>query len=98
MREMLFALAYRDEAMELAELVYLSTKVKIISREDNNVKMAKELDLLDERREAASRRIEAYQCRITRDFNTNVKFRKLTKCDLVLRRVTLNTRNPSMEF
>lgn len=90
-----FALAFGAEAMEPAELTCLSIRAEAMSREDNDAKMARELDLLDERREVASRRVEAYQRRITRYYNGKVRPRKLAKGDLVVRKVTANTRNPN---
>lgn len=78
--------------MEPAKLTCMSVRAKMINCEDNEVKMASESNLLDERRETASRRVETYQRRITRYYNNNVKPGKLTKGDLVLRKVTSNTK------
>lgn len=56
--EMLFILAYRAESMEPIKLTCLSVRAKMVNWEHNDDKMARKLDLLDERREVASRRLK----------------------------------------
>lgn len=46
-----FVLVYGAEAMEPAELICLSVRAEMMNWEDNDVKMARELDLIDERRD-----------------------------------------------
>ncbi|GFY86953.1 hypothetical protein Acr_05g0005920 [Actinidia rufa] len=53
------------------------------------------LDLLDEKRERAELRQAAYKSRIAKYYNERVKHRSFLPGDLVLRRVTLSTRDPS---
>ncbi|GFY96586.1 hypothetical protein Acr_11g0008920 [Actinidia rufa] len=53
------------------------------------------LDLLDEKRESAELRQAAYKNRIAKYYNERVKHRSFLPGDLVLRRVTLSTRDPS---
>ncbi|GFS36997.1 hypothetical protein Acr_00g0049130 [Actinidia rufa] len=52
------------------------------------------LDLLDEKRESSELRQAAYKGRIAKYYNERVKHRSFLPGDLVLRRVTLSTRDP----
>ncbi|GFY92947.1 hypothetical protein Acr_08g0013430 [Actinidia rufa] len=53
------------------------------------------LDLLDEKRESAELRQAAYKGRIAKYYNERVEHRSFLPGDLVWRRVTLSTRDPS---
>ena len=57
--------------------------------------MTESLDSIDEIREKAQLRVAAYQQKVARYFNSKVKERKFNVGDLVLRRVFLNTRDPT---
>uniref|UniRef100_A0A2N9IPQ6 Uncharacterized protein n=1 Tax=Fagus sylvatica TaxID=28930 RepID=A0A2N9IPQ6_FAGSY len=56
---------------------------------------ASTLDLIDEVRETAKTRMKRYQEKMARHYNSRVKPRQLSVGDLVLRKVTLATKNPS---
>ena len=58
----------------------------------NNTELAFELDHLDERRDQAALRIQAYQQQVARHYNKKVKIRVFKVNDWVLRRVFQNTR------
>ena len=58
----------------------------------NESNLRAELDLLEERRDVARLRTAAYQQRSARYYNCKVRHRVLRIGDLVLRRVTLNTK------
>ncbi|XP_073057374.1 uncharacterized protein [Primulina eburnea] len=55
--------------------------------EDNDMKRATDLDLLEEKREAASIRMEAYKNRIEQYYNRRIIQRSFQVRDLVLRKV-----------
>ena len=57
--------------------------------------MAVKLDLADELRECASIRIAAQKQRMERYYNRRSSFRHFQVGDLVLRKVTLHTKNPN---
>ena len=56
------------------------------------MKLAYELDHLDERRERAALRIQSYQQQVAQHYNKKVRFRVFKVHDWVLRRVFQNTR------
>ena len=58
----------------------------------NNTELAFELDHLDERRDQAALRIQAYQQQVARHYNKKVKIRIFKVNDWVLRLVFQNTR------
>ena len=53
------------------------------------------LDLLEEHRETSRLRVAEYKNRVARYYNSRVKPRSFKVGDLVLRKVMLNTRDPS---
>uniref|UniRef100_A0A2N9F200 Integrase catalytic domain-containing protein n=1 Tax=Fagus sylvatica TaxID=28930 RepID=A0A2N9F200_FAGSY len=61
----------------------------------NEEQLRLNLDLIDEVRETAETRMKRYQEKMARHYNSRVKPRQLSIGDLVLRKVTLATRNPS---
>uniref|UniRef100_A0A2N9J1F3 Uncharacterized protein n=1 Tax=Fagus sylvatica TaxID=28930 RepID=A0A2N9J1F3_FAGSY len=62
---------------------------------ENEEQLRLNLDLIDEVRETAETRVKRYQERMARHYNSRVKPRQLSVGDLVLRKVTLATKNPS---
>ena len=65
-----------------------------IHEEANVEVVTKDLDMLDELREAAAVHIASYQQRLANLYNKKVKPRTFQGGDLVLRRVFENTANP----
>uniref|UniRef100_A0A2N9I4E8 RNA-directed DNA polymerase n=1 Tax=Fagus sylvatica TaxID=28930 RepID=A0A2N9I4E8_FAGSY len=63
--------------------------------QENEEQLRLNLDLIDEVRETAEARMKRYQEKMARHYNSRVKPRQLSIGDLVLRKVTLATRNPS---
>ena len=59
------------------------------------MKLRASLDLLEEKQDRAAERVTAYQHKIARCFNRRVKTRNFKEGDLVLRKVTQNTRKSS---
>ena len=63
--------------------------------EDNEVKLRANLDSLEEKQSKVVERVAAYQSKIARHFNKRVRVRNFKEGDLVLRKVTYNTRKRS---
>uniref|UniRef100_A0A2N9I431 Uncharacterized protein n=1 Tax=Fagus sylvatica TaxID=28930 RepID=A0A2N9I431_FAGSY len=63
--------------------------------QQNEEQLRLNLDLIDEVRETAETRMKRYQEKMARHYNSKVKPRQLSVGDLVLRKVTLATKNPS---
>ena len=57
--------------------------------------MARELDLAEERREAAAIRLAAYQQQLARGYNPKVKERKFVIGELVLKKTLPGDRDPN---
>uniref|UniRef100_A0A2N9G140 Uncharacterized protein n=1 Tax=Fagus sylvatica TaxID=28930 RepID=A0A2N9G140_FAGSY len=90
-----FALAFGVEAiipLEIGMPTIRTTEFAVQTNEDN---LHKDLDLVEERRDLAMVHLAAYQQRMRREHNKNVKPRTFQIGDLVLRKVMANTRRPN---
>ncbi|XP_075507402.1 uncharacterized protein LOC142544229 [Primulina tabacum] len=85
-KETPFSLVYGNEAVLPTEIGLESVRVMCYD-EDNDMRRATDLDLLEEKREAASIRIKAYKNRIAESYNRRVIQRNFQVDDLVLRKV-----------
>ena len=72
-----------------------SLRVDHYNKESNNKELCINLDLLDEVRTVAEQRLAWYQNLMTMHYNKRVKPRHFSRGELVLRRVTLATRDLS---
>ena len=90
-----FALAFGTEAIIPAEITFTSPRVQLYSPEHNVNMLQQNLDELEEVRDAAQIRNAAYQQRATRYYNSHVWERRFQFGDLVLRRVSPNTKDKS---
>uniref|UniRef100_A0A2N9INV2 Uncharacterized protein n=1 Tax=Fagus sylvatica TaxID=28930 RepID=A0A2N9INV2_FAGSY len=63
--------------------------------EENEGQLRLNLDLLDETRDKAARRITLYQEKMAKYYNTKVKLRRFEIGDWVLRKITQATKDPS---
>ena len=90
-----FKLAYGSEAVILAEVHMASHRVKGYEVEENEVQLRLNLDLIDEVRTDAEQRTARYKNLMARQYDAMVKPRRFNIGDLVLKKVTLATRNPS---
>ncbi|KAJ8619484.1 hypothetical protein MRB53_028013 [Persea americana] len=61
----------------------------------NNLNVARELDLAEERREAAAIRLAAYQPQLARGYNPKVKERRFAIGELVLKKILPGDRDPN---
>ena len=95
MGETPFKLTYGTKAMIPVEVGVTSTRREVFHEESNNNHLWINLDCLDEVREEASIRVTKYQQKMADYYNKRVKLRWPNIGDLVLRKVTPATRNPT---
>ena len=90
-----FALTFGVEAvipLEIEMPTIRTTKFDVQANEDS---LLKDLDLIEEKRDLATVCLVAYQNRLKREHNKNIKTRIFQVGDLMLRKVMANTRNPN---
>jgi hypothetical protein len=92
-KETPYALAFGTEAIIPAELGSRSLRVELYKADTNNEGLKLYLDLLQEKRDHAQITMSAYQERTTKYFNRKVKPWNFKVGDLVLRKVTLATKD-----
>ena len=90
-----FKLAYGSEAVIPAEVHMASHKVGKYQAEKNEEQLHLNLDLMDEVRMDAKQRTARCKNLMARQYDAMVKPRRFNIGDLVLKRVTLVTRNPA---
>uniref|UniRef100_A0A2N9GFI7 Uncharacterized protein n=1 Tax=Fagus sylvatica TaxID=28930 RepID=A0A2N9GFI7_FAGSY len=90
-----FRMTYGSEAVVPVEIGLTTLRTSTYDDQQNEEQLRLNLDLIDEVRETAEARMKRYQEKMARHYNSKVKPRQLSVGDLVLRRVTLATRNPS---
>ena len=90
-----FKLAYGSEAVIPTEVHMASHRVKKYQVEENEEQFRLNLDLMDKVRMDAKQRIARYKNLKARQYDAMVKPRHFNIGDLVLKRVTLATKNPA---
>ena len=90
-----FRLTYGTEAVIPIEVRVTSTKRAPFSEEGNDDELRINLDCLDEVRENASSRMEKYRQKMAEYYNRRVKLRRLEIGNLVLRKVSIATKDPN---
>jgi hypothetical protein len=88
-----FRLTYGTEAVIPVEIGLTTWRTNHHDEISNNSQLRMNLDLLDEARDQAEVRTRAYQQRMARYYDRRVKHREFKVGDLVLRKVTLATKN-----
>ena len=88
-----FKLTYENEAVIPAEVHMANHKVMKYQDEDNKEQLLLNLDLIDKVRMNAEQRIARYKNLIARQYDAMVKPKHFYIGDLVLKRVSLKTRN-----
>ena len=73
----------------------ISFRVQNYELKDNEAKLRASLDLLEEKQSRVAEKVAIYQSKIARHFNKKVRVRSFKEGDLVLRKVTQNTRRRS---
>ncbi|XP_073138017.1 uncharacterized protein [Henckelia pumila] len=81
-----FSLVYGSEDIFPVEIGQPSARIKAYEDTDEGAR-AQELDLIEERREKAARRMEAYRARVMRAYNQKVRPREFQEGEFVLKRV-----------
>ena len=90
-----FRLVYWSEAVILAEVGLTSYRVGNHDESRNDEVMCLQLNLVDEVRATVEQRLARYQNLMTKHYNSRVRHRDFQVGDLVLRKVTGTTRDPS---
>ena len=94
-KETPFKLTFGTEAVIPVEIGLTTLRTTFHKEEENEGQFRLNLDLLDEIREKAARRVALYQGKMARYYNTKVKLRRFEVSDWVLRKVTQATKDPS---
>ena len=87
MRETPFSMTYGIEAMIPSEIGLSSMRISNFAPEENNDKLAEDLDLLEEQREMTLIRLADYQQKMAERYKRSMRPRKFVVGDLVLLRV-----------
>ena len=95
MGETAFRLIYGTEVVIPVEVGVTSTRRAAFSEEGNDDKLQLSLDCLDKVKDKASSRMTKYQQKMAEYYNKRVKLRQLDIGDLVLRKVTTATKDPT---
>ena len=82
-----FSMTYGAEAVIPLESGFPTTRTSSFSPKDNDEQLARNLDLIEEKRENAMVQLAHYQQKLKRGYDANVRLRPLTPGDLVLRKV-----------
>ena len=90
-----FKLTFGTKAIILVEVRLTSFRVKAYEDQKNQQELNSNLDLIDEVREEAMKRMAKHKEAIARYYNRKVKVRKFNTEDLVLRKVSQATKDPS---
>ena len=91
--EIPFRLTYGIEAVIPVEVGVTNIRREAFSEEGNDDKLRLNLDCLDKVRDKASSRIMKYEQKMAEYYNKRVKLRRLDIEDLVLRKVTIATKD-----
>ena len=94
-RETAFKLAYRSETIIPAEVHMANHRVTMYQDKDNEEQLRLNLNLIDEVRTDADERTARYKNLMARQHDAMVKPRRLNIGDLVLKKVSLTTKNPA---
>ena len=94
-RETPFKLAYESEAIIPVEVHMANHKVMKYQNEDNEEQLRLNLDLIDKVRMDAEQRTAGYNNLMARQYEAIVKPRHFNIKDLVLKMISLATRNPA---
>ncbi|KAI3797545.1 hypothetical protein L1987_32803 [Smallanthus sonchifolius] len=90
-----FSLVFGIEAMIPTEMVIPTIRTNLQTPETNNGALTLDLDIIDELRDLAKVRIAAYQQKIEKSYNKNIRIRRFQVSELVLRKAFQNTINPN---
>ena len=94
-RETPFSLTYGAEAIIPLETGFPMTRTSSFNPKDNDEQLARNLDLIEEKRADAMVQLAYYQQKLKQGYDANVKLRHLTFGNLVLRKVVGTAKNPA---
>ena len=90
-----FKLTYGSEAVILAKVHMANHRVMMYQEKDNTEQLRLNLNLIDEVRTSVDERIAKYKNLMARQHDAMVKPRRFNIGDLVLKKVSLATKNPA---
>ena len=90
-----FALAFGIEAIDLVEVGLKCPKIELANIEHNEEALRLNLDLIEEKREQALKRVEDYYRKTARYYDQRVKPRSYKPGDLVLKKLLLARKDPT---
>ena len=90
-----FKIAYKNDAVIPTEVGLTTFKVAYYQDEENEKQLRLSLDLLDNVRMDAKQRVARYKNLMTKHYDAMVKPRQFNIGDLVLKRVSLATKDPT---
>ena len=93
--EMPFRLTFGIEAVIPMEVGLMSLRVKTYEGQKNQQELNSNLDLIDEVREKAIKRMTKHKEAMARFYNRKVKVRRFNLIDPVLRKISQATKDPS---
>ena len=88
-------MTYGLEAIIPLESRFPTTRTSSFNPKDNDEQLARNLDLIEEKRENAMVQLAHYQQKLKRGYDANVRLRPLALGDLVLRKVVGTAKNPT---
>ena len=92
-----FSLTYGTEAVVPVEVGLISIRKEFFDEQINDDQLKQNLDCLDEVRDQASQRMAKYQQKIVEYYNRRVKLKRFNIGDLILRKVTPATKDPTQD-
>ena len=95
-RETPFSLVFGTETVIPTEVGLPSYKVENYSKQENEVALLKNLDLLEEKRDRAAIRLATQKNVVAKYYNSRVRPRSFLPRDLVLRKIFQNTQEPGV--
>ena len=90
-----FSMVYGMEFVIPMEIGMPSFRTANFNEENNEAELRLNLDLIEEKREQVEIRQVAYKHQVAKYYNQRVKHRSFLPGDLVLRKVTLSTKEPN---
>jgi hypothetical protein len=90
-----FRMTYGSEVVVPVEIGLTTFRASTYDDEQNEEQIRLNLDLIDKVRETAEARMKKYQEKMARHYNAKIKPRQFSIGDLVLRKVTLATKDPT---
>ncbi|GFZ19883.1 hypothetical protein Acr_28g0005880 [Actinidia rufa] len=90
-----YSMVFGTESVIPVEIGMPSFRISNFDKESNEAELRLNLDLLEEKRENAELHQMAYKCQVAKYYNLRVRHRSFLSSDLVLRKVTLPTKEPN---